>query len=667
MAYQPALWLSNLAQNSPAPYWPWRHSLRLALLTSVPMSIGLWTGHAAPAMIVCLGGLLTGVSVQTDPYADRLRRIMISAPIGMSGYIIGSFISGHNFWTILGVTCVAFISGLLSGYGAAFSAGALQMLVMTIIASHAPMGSPIWMMPALFLSGSCFALLLLMIEAVISPKRPERATVATLLNSLSNLARVEAQQNRHQAERDSANRSITNAQSKAYSALMRKQQLTQGRSVGGDGSAVILALADRIAALLNTHKADRVTLLQAADMLDGLARRIMNKEQSTPHYPHHTNKTQLLYNVERMAEAVEPLIEGASFSGMMRQLRPSFKGFSFGQLWQTPKLLPKLLPRLLPKILVGRDVVTSAIRLAFCILIALIAEHYAPGNRSYWIPLSVAVILKPDFGSIFVRAIQRSTGTFIGVLIATAIIAFLPKDFSLVIAIAILSALIPWAALKSYALQCTFLTPLILILIDLIIAGPIENFGMERLIDTLIATAIVLIFGFLLWPKRHEQSTRQKFSNALMTIAGYLRSTLDAHQPDGSVKQIFDHSGTKRRLAYTTLSDLRTHLQRSLSEPPPSSTRALAWLPAVSAAERICDNVTTYMFLQDENGGVANDAEVQYLADLLDKIASNGEIKLINDKFKAAPNDGAEINQHSSLLMDIYQNIENIHKIYLKK
>lgn len=659
MAYQPAQWLRNLAQNSPAPYWPWRHSLRLALLTSVPMSIGLWTGHAAPAMIVCLGGLLTGVTVQTDPYPDRFRRIMISAPIGMSGYIIGSCISDHNLWTIFGITCVAFISGLLSGYGAAFSVGALQMLVMTIIASHVPITGPIWMMPALFLSGACFALLLLTIEAAISPKRPERAIVATLLQSLSNLARVEAQQNKHPAERDSANRSITSAQSKAYSALMRKQQLTHGRSVAGDWGAAILALADRIAALLNTHKADNNTLLQAADLLDGLARRIMNKEQSRPQQPPTADTTQLLYNVERMAQAVEPLIQEASFSWMIGQLKPNLQSFSFSPLWQKRKLLPNLL--------LGRDVITSALRLAFCILIALFAEHYALGNRSYWIPLSVAVILKPDFGSIFVRAIQRSTGTFIGVLIAAAIIELLPKDFSLVIAIAILSALIPWAALKSYALQCTFLTPLILILLDLIITGKTADFSMERLIDTVIATAIVLIFGFLLWPKRHEQSIKQNFSNALITIADYLRSTLDAHQSDGSVKQLFDHSVSKRRMAYTTLSDLRTHLQRALSEPPPSSTRALAWLPAVSAAERICDHVTTYMLLQDENEGFANDAEVQYLADLMDKIATNNEVILENGKFTFTSNTSEKITKHSSLLIEIYQNIENIYNIYLKK
>ena len=40
-----------------------------------------------------------------------------------------------------------------------------------------------------------------------------------------------------------------------------------------------------------------------------------------------------------------------------------------------------------------------------------------PPQRPYWVLLTVAIVLKPDFGSVFTRAVQRGIGTLLGVLL----------------------------------------------------------------------------------------------------------------------------------------------------------------------------------------------------------------------------------------------------------
>lgn len=649
MAYQPAQWLRNLAQISPAPYWPWRHSLRLTLLTTVPMSIGFLTGHVVPAMLVCLGGLLTGISEKNDPYLARFRRMLITTPMGMSGYLMGSLIGGHGIATIAGVVVVALLSGLISGYGAAVSAGALQMLVMTIVAAHVHSTASVWLMPSLFASGAAFAATLLAVEALVSPKRPEREIVSGLLDALANLARTLIQARPGDTSVETAIRDVHNAQSKAYAALMHNQLQADGRSVARDWSANILSITDRIAALLSASSDNTTLLKYVADRLEFLAKAIMYKAAPNPMQIDSQNNNPLMYNVSQLSDIIWSPKQSAQSLSLLHlfSLDRSKPGFSFS--------------RLKARLLLGPEVVGAAIRLAICMLIAMVAEFTAPGYRSYWIPLSVAVILKPDFGSVFVRAVQRSAGTFIGVLIATAIFMILPKDFYLVFVIAILSAVMPWAALKGYALQCTFLTPLILILMDLIVAGPTVNYGVQRLTDTVLGAGIVLVFGYLIWPKSIDKSIKSNFSKALVMIADYLRSTaLNSTDTADAAPQFFDQSAIKRHAAYSALSNLRVQLQRSTSEPPPASTEALAWLPAIATADRICECVTNYALVSD-SGDRTSDSEIaSELADMLEGIANpkDGEVSQWDelDKLHQRIHDGGV----DKSLVDLYENLLKI-------
>lgn len=48
-------------------------------------------------------------------------------------------------------------------------------------------------------------------------------------------------------------------------------------------------------------------------------------------------------------------------------------------------------------------------------------------QRSYWVVLTVAIVLKPDFGPVFGRALQRGIGTIIGAVADALILAFVPS------------------------------------------------------------------------------------------------------------------------------------------------------------------------------------------------------------------------------------------------
>jgi uncharacterized membrane protein YccC len=49
------------------------------------------------------------------------------------------------------------------------------------------------------------------------------------------------------------------------------------------------------------------------------------------------------------------------------------------------------------------------VRLMVSVGVAAVASQVLPLQRSYWVVLTVAIVLRPDFGSVFARALQRGS------------------------------------------------------------------------------------------------------------------------------------------------------------------------------------------------------------------------------------------------------------------
>jgi Fusaric acid resistance protein-like len=82
---------------------------------------------------------------------------------------------------------------------------------------------------------------------------------------------------------------------------------------------------------------------------------------------------------------------------------------------------------------------TFTIRLMICIGAAGVVTEVLPLARSYWVPLTVAIVLRPDYGSVFAPALQRGIGTIVGA-VAGAVLLVLLHGTWLLIPFAVLAA-----------------------------------------------------------------------------------------------------------------------------------------------------------------------------------------------------------------------------------
>src|ERR1700722_5435574 len=96
-----------------------------------------------------------------------------------------------------------------------------------------------------------------------------------------------------------------------------------------------------------------------------------------------------------------------------------------------------------------------------------------------------------------------------------------------------------------------FMTPVVVLLIDLL-APAGWRLAEERLVDTLLGCAIVLLVGYVPWPGAWHSHLPRQFAATLRDICGFLEAALTP-DPDPAAG---GRGWQPRRKAYRTLGDL---------------------------------------------------------------------------------------------------------------
>jgi uncharacterized membrane protein YccC len=202
----------------------------------------------------------------------------------------------------------------------------------------------------------------------------------------------------------------------------------------------------------------------------------------------------------------------------------------------------------------------------------------------------------------------------------------------LLIPFGVLAALLPFGRSRNYGPLATFLTPLVVVLIDLL--NPAGwRLAEDRLADTLIGCAIVLVVGFAPWPMSWYSHLPRQFAQTALDVCRYMEEALLGSSGagsggGGSGSGAGSGSGgggpgvrsRMRRSTYRALADLRAEFQRTISEPPSVSRRATAWWPAVVGLEQVMDAITATA-LAVSHGAIASPGGVRQLSGTLQAVS----------------------------------------------
>ncbi len=573
---------------------------RAAVAMTLPLAIGLATGHTAYGALASMGALSGVIGDTADAYRMRILNIAIPQLFGAIGVTLGAAVYGHGWYAVATLTGIALVSGMISTIGAVASVSGLLLLLNSVIGAGLPLPGAWWLAPVLMSGGGLLVLLLALLAWPLRSGVPERAAVANTYRTVADLLATCGDD--PTAAYDSARQAVTQSLNQSYDLVLARRARHHGRSPE----------LTRLLAQLNAI----TPVVEAAPAV----------HQSGQPLPPQIRET-----VRHLAQAVEtgytgpigldlPTPTGETTRAIDHALRhaaevvtaPDVDPRGIDDRLGRPAALRIRATRAARNVLLSSGSWRYGLRLAVCIGLAQVLVSTVPVPRSYWVALTITFVLKPDFGSVFSRALLRALGTVAGLVIAAAVLSAVPRGWWDVLVLLVLAPLIPALTPRGYGYQTMAITPVILLLSD-VLNHQGTALLLPRLVDSLIGCGIALVAGYLLWPESWHTRVGDRLAEAVADTANYVETAFGTSDPSGAEADASARARMRRRL-YRDLSVIRTEFQRALTEPPPTGRLAAGWLPLVVAVERIVDATTAARVRVKHGAPPPSPAEVTQVA-----------------------------------------------------
>ncbi|WP_035844199.1 FUSC family protein [Kitasatospora azatica] len=558
---EPPRWLVHPLRWQRLPV-PWAAMARGVLGMGPVLALAVATGHRQAGVLAGLGAMFAGINDRPGTRRTGLRQIGVPALAGALGLLLGR---PGGWWVLPLLFAVGLVSGAISVAGPVSSAAAIQLLVLTIVASGMPLALPGWARAGWFLVGALWLLLLSLLlhpaRAVSGRHAGERLAVAAVFDALADALDAVGTPGA-----EPARRRLTVALDKADEALRLHQLLRRP----GPLRAGEQRLTERFAAA--------AALCEASVALLWEGERLPPRLSSGP---------------RRLAEAVRadanpgrlpaPVPDSAARSAFDRAVLQACLAFgSAGSTVQPPpgNTFVRRRRGVHPLGPAGRE---YGLRVAVCVTASAAVALLLRADHAYWLPATAAFLVKPDYGPLFSRVVNRFVGTGAAVLLFALVAGVLGGPWWPVALVAGCGALIPPAA-RHFALQTAVVTLTVLGFVS--VGGDTQAAG-ARLADTAIACAIVLLVGHLPGLADTRVRVGHRTAHALRHTLDYLDHVLTDGQDE---QQHPERRADLRRAAYHSLAEARAAAESAAAELAAGAQHD--WLGMAAGAERIADAAT---------------------------------------------------------------------------
>jgi uncharacterized membrane protein YccC len=552
-------------------------ALRNTAAVTLPLAIGVASGYPGAGLGISAGALNTMYADQPGPYRQRVRRMLIAAFAAGFSAFAGYTLGGSDTAITVAALIWGVAGGLLVALGPDAGRVGLISMILLLVTSADPRLPADAMGPALLIAAGGILLMLLAIAAwPLQRYRPERTGLAALCRQLAASAR------RH----DDPGQALPASQP-----LADLETLLHGRDrARGDAMDALRVLGE----LLERIRLELLALGSAGEMADATTCAAIERLREYT--------ARALEAIANALDAGTPALASAAalegFDAAMGELdsradatlivRAHAQALG-GQLravtrnadWAGSRGALRLATReaALPRVLRQRSAVETlranlhlssaafrhALRCGVCLAIAILAARHADIGRGYWIPMTCAIVLRPDFAGTFRIGLLRMVGTLLGLVLATALVHFAFANQAMRIALlALLCFGYRQLTTMHYGIGVMLLTAMIVVLLSFDGIAPADAMQ-ARALGTGFGCALALV-AYAAWPTWEAGRVRATLADLLAANRRYLLAVVgDDLRVRADVR-----AGTRRA---------RTNAQASIDRlrGEPGGRRTLAW------------------------------------------------------------------------------------------
>jgi uncharacterized membrane protein YccC len=452
-------------------------ALRCTIGVAIPLVVATALGQPAMGVAAAIGAFITGFTSLQGIYRTRVRAILLAAfGMALTGFI--GALAAHSVAGLVAATLVAaYLCAAIGQLGPAAATVCLNSLIAFILFSSQALAPPAALeQSALILGGGLLQAVLVVVVAPFARLGNERVALADVYAKLAEYARSAAHGSAELppiTPLATARQILADPQPLARSAERARLNRMFEDALQIRGQLAALSASGRVPAVV-PERLDHI-----ASVLLGKASKTVEEWAEIPEAP-------------QLGQALRDAIAGARIL--------AGTGLPHNTLLSKPRPAPYVDTHIA---WLSRD----AIRFSLVLGIAMVLARHFAADRGYWIPLTAAIVLKPDFQTTFVRGFARIGGTILGAIIATLVLAALRNDAGLEVAgILIATGVAYLAFFPNYAVFTVAITSFVVLVLHM--RGLPGTTTIEaRLLDTLGGGALAMI-GYLVLPSWEGKRTR---------------------------------------------------------------------------------------------------------------------------------------------------------------
>jgi uncharacterized membrane protein YccC len=225
-----------------------------------------------------------------------------------------------------------------------------------------------------------------------------------------------------------------------------------------------------------------------------------------------------------------------------------------------------------------------AVRLATCLAAGDVIGRMLDWRRSYWLPMTIAIVLKPDFTATFSRGVLRLAGTFAGLALATVIFHYVnPSVLLQALLVTLFTFILRSVGPANYGIFVSSVSALIVMLVGL--AGiPPGQVIPARALNT-AAGGLLALIAYWVWPTWEKEQVREVFARMLDSYRDYFRGIAEAYQNSAlGVPHTLDSLRLDSRLAR---SNAEASIDRLSAEPKSNIAQLSLYRSMLASSHRL--------------------------------------------------------------------------------
>jgi uncharacterized membrane protein YccC len=586
-----AFWASVL-RYEPQKINPWM-GLRNAVGVAAPIAIGAALHNLPSGIWAAMGAWNVAFTDSAVPYALRARRMLAASALVGIGVFAGAVCGNEPGIRLLVATGWAFVAGMLVALDqAAADVGTLSLVNLLVFAGLPMARQQAEAAGALAFFGGLLQTALSVASWPLTRYAPERRALADFFYALAETASGSTRA----TEPPPATAQSTNAQ-ETLASLDRSIEAERYRALLSQAERMRLGLLvlARVRARIQRENPECPALPiiarffdESASVLEALGEELSGGRQALP-----ANETRPL--VDAMRDCPGPTVRDArrQMDALAGQFRAAldlaagsepegaarFERREAARSWRLR--LQGTIATLSANLSLQSAAFRHAVRLAVCVAIGEALAQTLGLTRSYWAPMTIAIVLKPDFSGTFGRGLLRLAGTFAGLMVATGLLHVMPEGAGLAILLLGLSVFAVRAfGPANYGIAATGITAMVVILMGLSGIAP-GSVILPRAINTTIGGAVALC-AYAIWPTWERTQLAETIARLLDAYREYIHEVRFAYEnPDSPAPPALDRARVAGRRAR---SNLEASVERLSAEPgtPRERMRVLGGLLANS-------------------------------------------------------------------------------------